>query len=122
MFPATVGQPEMVETVGKGLAGDGHAKLVGDGEIRQALTSGIVPLGEEHLLVGAMKGSPVADPPLQGAPRAVRHDLRSELVLQRLKDADRHQAGGPGEHLQRAWPDGDEWVLPRPPRALGLRL
>ena len=122
MLPATVGQPEMVEAVGKGLAGDGHAKLVGDGEIRQALTSGIVPLGEEHLLVGAMKSSPVADPALQGAPRAVRHDLRSELVLQRLKDADRHQTGGSGEHLERARPDGDERVLPRPPRTLGLRL
>ena len=99
MLPAAVGQAEMVEPVRKGLAGEGDVELVGDGEIGQALSPGGVPLREEHFLVGTVQGAPVGDPALQGAPHAVRHDVRSELLLQGLEDADRHQAGRPVQHL-----------------------
>ena len=123
MFPAAISQAEMVEAVGKGLAVEGDAQLVGHGEVGQALEPWLVALGEEHLLVvGTMQRPPVADPPLQRAPDTIRHDVRPELLLQRLENADGHQPGRPLQHIERAGPNSDEWVRPCPPRPLRLAL
>ena len=122
MLPAAIGQAEMVETVGEGLAAQGHAQLVGHGEVGQALAPRVMALGEEHLLAGTVERPPVTDPPLQRAPHAVRHDFGAELLLQRLEDADGHQARWPLQHLQRTRPDRDERVRPCPPRSLRLAL
>ena len=98
-----------------GLAGQGDAELVGDGEIRQPLSPGVVPLRKKYLLVRAMQRPPVGDPPFQGAPYAVGHDLLAELVLQSLEDANRHQPGGSVQQFENTGPYGDQRVLPCPP-------
>jgi hypothetical protein len=72
VLEAGVGQPEMIEPVIEGLAGDGHTELAHVGEIRQAHLARNVHLPEHHLPLGAMLGAPRPYPPLQGAPRAGR--------------------------------------------------
>lgn len=57
----------MVEPVSERLTGDGDAEVVGVGEVRQRLASGLVDLAEDDLLLGAMQRLPGADAAFQGA-------------------------------------------------------
>ena len=52
------------------LPGNGDAKRVHAGEVRQAKPTRYVLLAEDHLLLGAMARSQVTDATLQGAPDA----------------------------------------------------
>ena len=42
MFPTAVGEPEMIQAMREGLAGDGDVEAVGYGEIGQGLSTGVV--------------------------------------------------------------------------------
>ena len=99
MLPAAARQPKMIEAVGESLAGDGDAETVGDGEIGQRLTAGIMALREENFLVLAVKGAPSCDATLQRPPDAVGQNLRAEFILEVLENRHRHDAGDI-EHLQ----------------------
>ena len=93
MLPAATGQPEMVEAMRERLAGDGDAEAVGGGEIGQRLTTGIMTLREENLLVLAVKGAPFCDATLDCSANAVWDSVRTELILKILEDRHRHDAG-----------------------------
>ena len=72
VFEARVGQAEVIQQMLKRRAGDGDAEVAGGGEVGQAEATGWIPLGEDHLLFGAMQGTPPAHAPLQGAAHAGR--------------------------------------------------
>ena len=86
------------------LAGDGDAEAVGDGEIRQPLTAGMMALREENLLVLAVKGAPFFDATFERAADAVGQNVRAEFILEILENRHRHYAGDL-EHLQHPRPD-----------------
>ena len=48
------------------------ATLSGGAEVGQAEATGWIPLGEDHLLCGAMQGAPLAHAALEGAAHADR--------------------------------------------------
>ena len=90
MLPTRKRQPEMIEPVGKVQAGDGDAKRIGIGEVRQALLSRRMLLTKDHLALWAVQRLPGAHPPLQGAPRG---DREFRVAAQHLAhDADRAQS------------------------------
>src|SRR4030081_943790 len=49
---------------------DGNAEYAGVGEVGQAKPAGLVLLTEDHILLGAVQGSPAAHSPFQRAPNA----------------------------------------------------
>ena len=104
MLPTATGQPEMVEAMRERLAGDGDAEAVGGGEIGQSLTTSIVTLREENLLVLAVKGAPFSDATLDRSANAVWNNVWTEFILKILEDRHRHNAGGL-EHLHNPGPD-----------------
>lgn len=93
----------MIQAMREGLAGDGDVEAVGDGEIGQGLSTGVVALGEEHLFVLTMKGAPLGDATFHGATDAVGNGIRPEFVLQFLEDSDGHDARDL-DHLQHPRP------------------
>ena len=60
----------MVQKMRQRRAGDGDAEVSGGGEVGQAEATGWIPLGEDHLLFGAMQGTPAAHAALKGAAHA----------------------------------------------------
>ena len=70
MGEARPGQPEVVQQVVQGPARDAHTESAHVREVREAPVAGLVRLAEDHLLPGAVRRPPGADPPLQGAPDA----------------------------------------------------
>ena len=104
MLPAAASQPKMIEAMWERLAGDGDAEAVGDGEIGQRLTAGIMALREEYLLVLAVKGAPFCDATFECAADAVGKNVRAEFILEVLENRHRHDAGDL-EHLQHPRPD-----------------
>src|SRR5271168_5350296 len=90
MLPTAEGQPEMIEAMRQGLAGDGHPEAVGDGEIGQCLAAGIMALREENLLVRAVKGAPFGDPAFKRPADAVWENLGAELILELFENRHRH--------------------------------
>src|SRR5487761_2346995 len=121
MLPAAARQPKMIEAVRESLAGDGDAETVGDGEIGQRLTAGIMALREENLLVPAVKGAPFRDATLQRAPDAVGKNVRAEFILEVLENRHRHNAWDI-EHLQHLRPDVGQRVGAGPPTSRRLLL
>jgi hypothetical protein len=65
-LPVGVGQHEVVDQVREGAAMQGDAQLGAVGEVRRTQAAGVVDLGEEHFLGGAVLGPPPLDPSLQG--------------------------------------------------------
>lgn len=65
--PAGIGEPEMVEQMGKGPAGDGHAKLGAIGKVRESLSAGRMLLSEDQLALRSLGGAPMGHPALQRA-------------------------------------------------------
>ena len=92
VFEAGVGQPEMVQQVAQGRASDGDAEVPGGGEIGQRQATGWIPLGEDHLLFGAMQGAPPAHAALQGAAHAGRE--LGIAAAQFFEDGHRTQSRG----------------------------
>ena len=105
MFPTAEGEPEMIEAMRQGCAGNGDAEAVGNGEIGQGLAAGIVALREEYLPVRAVESPPSGDAAFEGPADAVWERPGAELVLKVLENRDRHDAGNV-EHLQNTGPDG----------------
>ena len=70
VFEARVWQTEMVQQMRQRRTGDGEAEVAGGGEVGQAEATGWIPLGEDHLLCGAMQGAPPAHAALKGAAHA----------------------------------------------------
>ena len=60
----------MIPEMRQGRTGDGDAEVSGGGEVGQAEATGWIPLGEDHLLFGAMQGAPPAHAALKGAAHA----------------------------------------------------
>jgi hypothetical protein len=71
MLPAAVGQDEVVEPMGQGLAGDGDGEFRRIGEVGQRHPAGLGHLAEDDVALRTVQGAPVAHPPLQGPPHAV---------------------------------------------------
>ena len=116
MLPAAASQPEMIKAMRKGLAGDGDAEAVGDGEIGQGLAARIVALRKENLFVLAVKGAPFGDAPLKRAADAVWKDIYAKFILKVLEDRHDHDAGN-REHLQNPRPDMSQRVGAGSPRS-----
>ena len=110
MLEARIGQPEVVEPVLEGLAGDGDREVAHVGEVGQDEPPGLVHLAEDDLLLGAVQRSPAPDPPLQGA---ADPGANLGMAPQRLlEDGDRPQArGGPQQGDDLAVPDAGERLL-----------
>ena len=92
MLEARIGEPEVIEPVIEGLAGDGDGQIGHVGEVGQAHPAGLVHLPEDDLLLGAMERPPGSDAPLQGAA-----DAGAELGMAAddlLEDGDGPQARG----------------------------
>ena len=66
VLEARVGEPEVVEPVIEGLAGDRDAEVGHVGEVREAEAARLVGLAEDDVLLGAVDGPPGADAPLEG--------------------------------------------------------
>jgi len=64
-LPVGVGQHEVVEQVGERTAVDRYAQVRAVGEVAGRQTAGMMLLGEEDLLRGAVLGPPPLEPPLQ---------------------------------------------------------
>ena len=121
MLPAAERQPEMIEAMRQGLAGNGDLEAVGDGEIGQGLATGIVALREEYLLVRAVKSAPFGDAAFKRPADAVREDLGAELILELFEYRHRHDAGD-FEHLQNPRPDSLQRIRAGPPSSRLLLL
>jgi hypothetical protein len=79
------------------LAGDTDPSVSHVGEVRQPLLSGHVVLSEDHLPVGAVLGTPGANPALQAAAQPIPVVIRV-AALHFLEQRDRPQAGLGLEH------------------------
>ncbi len=91
MSKSRPGQPEVVQHVIQRLPGNGDAKRVHGGEVRQANPARLVCLAEYHVPLGAVSCAPVTDAPFQGAP-----DTRVQFGMaphQFLENAHRANAG-----------------------------
>ena len=88
------GHPEVIKQVVERLSGNGDAQPAHVGEVGQAHPARLVALPEDHLLVGAIPGLPIAYPPLQGAANVgIQFGMAAKKVVE-----DRHWAdlrGGP---------------------------
>lgn len=122
MLPAAVDQAKMVESVRERFAGDGHAEIVGDGEVGQTLSPRLVPLREIHLLVFAMPGPPCPNAPFQRPANSVRHGVGAILLLQRLEDGDRHHALVDAQQFLGPGPYRGQGIFPGPPSSRRLAL
>jgi hypothetical protein len=84
-LPVGVGQDEVVDQVVERDAAEGHAQVGAMREVAGTQPPGVMDLGEEDLLGGALQGSPLPAPPLQGPQLAVGEAAR-EATLQVGKD------------------------------------
>jgi hypothetical protein len=66
-LPVAVGQHEVVDHVVERSAVDGHPQIGAVGEVTGRQSSGVMDLGEEHLLGLTVQSPPTLDPPLQGS-------------------------------------------------------
>ena len=82
----------MVQKMRQRRAADSDAEVSGGGEVGQAEATGWIPLGEDHLLFGAMQGAPAAHAALEGAAHAGR-ELRI-AAAQFFEDGHRAQSRG----------------------------
>jgi hypothetical protein len=80
-LPVRVGQHEVVDQMVEGNAGDGHAQVGAVREIAGAQPSGVMDLGEEHLLGRSFQGVPLLEASLQGPHLAVG-EASGEAALQ----------------------------------------
>lgn len=90
VLPAGEGQPEVVQQMRKGHAGDRDLKADGIGEVRQRLLARRMFLAKDQLPVRPLGGPPLRDPPLQGAQQPVGVALRMP-ALQLLQHGRRAQ-------------------------------
>ena len=120
MFPAGIGQHEVIQPVRKRFTADADAEVGHVGEVRQALLAGWVVLTEDHLTCWPVLGAPRADAALQCATQAGPVAIRM-AQLHLIQQRDRPQAGAAGEQRQDvALPQPAERVDGLPPqRSLG---
>ena len=102
----------MVDQVVEGRAGDGHAQVRAVGEVAGAEPSGVVDLGEEHLLGRSLKAAPLLEAPLQGPQLAVG-EASGEAALQVGEQGLGLQAGVDPKQRFELRPDLGERVGPR---------
>jgi hypothetical protein len=111
-LPVRVGQHEVVDQVIERRPGDGHAKVAAVREVAGAEPSGVVDLGEEHLLGRAFQGAPLLDASLQGSQLAVG-EAAGEATLQVIKQGLGLQPGVDPKQRFKLRPDLGEGVGPR---------
>lgn len=88
MFPARIGEREVIQAVFERPAGDADTEIAGVGEVGQGLLAGLMDLAEDDFLLGAVQGLPGAHPALQGAADLV---TLGTAALKFLQDGDRAQ-------------------------------
>src|SRR5262249_32212140 len=103
-LPVGVSQYEVVGQGVERLAVDGGFQLTAAGEVAGAEAAGMVDLVEEDLLVGAVRGAPGLDAPLQGADLPVGEAPR-EATLQVFEEGLDLQAGVDLKFLDHLRPD-----------------
>lgn len=74
VFPAAVGQDEVVEALLQRLARDRHAEFGRIREVRQRHPAVLRRLAEDHVALGSVQGTPVADAPLERAAHTVARE------------------------------------------------
>ena len=92
VFEARVGQAEVIQQMRQRHTADSDAEVSGGGEIGQAEATGWIPLGEDHLLFGAVQGAPPAHAALKGAAHAGRELWIAAAQL--VEDGHRAQSRG----------------------------
>jgi hypothetical protein len=120
-LPVGVGQDEVVDQVREGGASEGDAQLGAVGEVGGSQPPGVMDLGEEDLLGGAVLGPPLLDPPLQG-PQLSVGEASGVQPLQGLKEGLGLQAGVLGQLFFDPGPDFLERVRACPPGVLHASL
>jgi hypothetical protein len=113
-LPVGVGQDEVIDQVVERNAVDGHAQVGAMGEVAGTKSSGVMNLGEEDLLGGALQGAPLPAAPLQGPQLAVSKATR-ETPLQVGKDGLGLQSGVELKQLLDLGPDLGEGISSSPP-------
>ena len=113
MLEAAIGQPEVIEQILEGHAGDRDLEARCVGKIRQSHASGLMNLPEHHLLIFAMARAPCADPALK-CPANTRPEFGVTLA-QLPKNGDRPQAGSALQHGNHFFgEDPLQWIRPTP--------
>lgn len=102
----------MVDQVVEGHAGDGHTQRGAVCEVAGAQPSGVVDLGEEHLLGRSGKGAPLLDAPLQ-RPQLTIGKASRKAALQVGEQGFGLQSGVEPELRFQLRPDLGEGVGPR---------
>ncbi len=120
-LPVRIGQHEVVHQVRKRRTGDRHAQLGAVREVRGTQPSGLVNLGEEHLLGGTVLGPPPLDPPLQG-PQLPLGEATRVLPLQGLEKSLGLQARSQGQLFLDPGPDVGKGIESCPPGVVHTHL
>jgi hypothetical protein len=111
--PAAEGQPELVDQVREGFAGDRYRKAAGVGEVGQPLPTWRMILTEDQFTLGAFGRPPVRNAPLQRAQELVGIAIRM-AALQLFQNRGGAKARHGVEHRHElVAPDLDEGILPR---------
>jgi hypothetical protein len=108
-LPVAVSQHEVVDHVVERRAVDGHLQIGAVGEVAGRQPSGVMVLGEEHLLGLTVQRSPGPHPPLQGSQLGVGEPARMtalQIDEQRLG----LQAGVESQQLLQLGPDVGEGI------------
>ncbi len=123
MFPAGIDESEVIQPMVEAPAGDRHAESAAVGEVRHPLASWRMVLAEDHFLLGAVDGFPLAHAPLEGAARR-RQILVGEAAAKFFQDGHRPQARRFLQHRNDiAFPDIREGIgFAAAMAALGLLL
>ena len=120
-LPVRVGQHEMVEQMRERLAADRDVEVRHVGEVRRPHVARIVDLREERLTIRTVRGTPLANLPLERAKLPILKSprlLRLQLLENRLGLQTRLLA----KHRFDFGPHLLEWILSSPPRSRFLHL
>jgi hypothetical protein len=116
VLPVRVGEHEVVDQVGEGLALDGHAQGVHVAEVGGPQAARLMHLGEEHFLGRAVLRLPLPHAPLQ-RPAAAFPSLAGDLPLQPLQQGLGLQPGFALEQFLQPRPDASQGIGPGAPEA-----
>ena len=111
-LPVRVRQDKVVDQMVEGRAGDGHTQFGAVREVAGTQTSGLMNLGEKHLLGRSAKGTPLLDTPLQ-RPHLTVGKTSGKTALQVGEQGFGFQAGVELELRFQLRPDLGEGVVPR---------